>query len=174
MESFIEVLKVILPALITGIFTFIVTKYNYNRNVPLDNMKIAYNRIYYPIYKMIYQKYNDNMKNLDKVIAKIKPYLDKYNKYADDSTTKSFNLLCENKDKYSYNNFANNIYNKCDNKYNKVSIIPIITLIIVMQNDISFIVLSVHVYIIIEQYKINISNTNLIANFSFLFEYLYI
>ena len=94
MESFIEVLKVILPALITGIFTFIVTKYNYNRNVPLDNMKIAYNRIYYPIYKMIYQKYNDNMKNLDKVIAKIKPYLDKYNKYADDSTTKSFNLLC--------------------------------------------------------------------------------
>ena len=55
MESFIEVLKVILPALITGIFTFIVTKYNYNRNVPLDNMKIAYNRIYYPIYRVIGQ-----------------------------------------------------------------------------------------------------------------------
>ena len=64
MESFIEILKIILPALITGIFTFIVTKYNYNKNVPLDNMKIAYNRIYYPLYKIINnnKEYNENNK----------------------------------------------------------------------------------------------------------------
>ena len=62
MESFIEILKIILPTLITGIFTFVVTKYNYNKNVPLDNMKIAYNRIYYPLYKIIHKK--DIMKNL--------------------------------------------------------------------------------------------------------------
>lgn len=52
------------------------------------------------------------MKNLDITIEQIKPYLDKYNKYADISTLKAFNSLCENKDKYSYNNFTNNIYNR--------------------------------------------------------------
>ena len=65
MESFIEILKIILPALITGIFTFIVTKYNYNKNVPLDNMKIAYNRIYYPLYKIINNNKEYNKEDLD-------------------------------------------------------------------------------------------------------------
>ena len=53
MKSFIEILKTILPAIITGVFTFFVTKYNYNKNVPLDKMEIAYDKIYYPVYKMI-------------------------------------------------------------------------------------------------------------------------
>lgn len=110
MEKFMEIINTILPALITGVFTFIVTKYNYNKNVPLDKMEISYNRIYYPIYKIIHKK--DIMKNLDITIEQIKPYLDKYNKYADISTLKAFNSLCENKDKYSYNNFTNNIYNR--------------------------------------------------------------
>lgn len=103
-------MKIILPALITGISTFIVTKYNYNKNVPLDKMEISYNRIYYPIYQIIHKK--DIIKNLDTTIEQIKSYLDRYNKYADISTLKAFNSLCENKDKYSYNNFTNNICNK--------------------------------------------------------------
>lgn len=110
MEKIIEILKIILPTLITGIFTFLVTKYNYNKNVPLDKMEISYNRIYYPIYQIIHKK--DVMKNLNTTIEDIKLYLDKYNKYADISTLKTFNSLCKNKDNYSYNNFANNIYNK--------------------------------------------------------------
>lgn len=56
MEKFMEIINTILPALITGVFTFIVTKYNYNKNVPLDKMEISYNRIYYPIYKIIHKK----------------------------------------------------------------------------------------------------------------------
>ena len=110
MKIFIEIIKIVLPSLITGLSTFIVTKYNYNKNVPLDKMEISYNRIYYPIYQIIHKK--DVMKNLNTTIEDIKLYLDKYNKYADISTLKTFNSLCKNKDNYSYNNFANNIYNK--------------------------------------------------------------
>ena len=110
MKTFIDIIKIILPSCITGIFTFIVTKYNYNKNVPLDKMEISYNRIYYPIYQIIHKK--NVMKNLNTTIEDIKLYLDKYNKYADISTLKTFNSLCKNKDNYSYNNFANNIYNK--------------------------------------------------------------
>ena len=112
MDLLVEILKEILPAIITGICTFFITRYSYNKNVPLDKMEIAYNRIYYPIYKIIYGKYKDNINDLDTTIRKIKPYLDKYNKYADISTIKLFDLLCKNKDKNSYINFVNNICNK--------------------------------------------------------------
>lgn len=56
MKSFIEILKTILPAIVTGIFTFIVTKYNYTKNIPLDKMETAYDKIYYPIYNLLHKK----------------------------------------------------------------------------------------------------------------------
>lgn len=113
MESFIEILKIILPALITGIFTFIVTKYNYNKNVPLDNMKIAYNRIYYPLYKIINNNKEYNKEDLDDVINNISTYMNDYNiKYIDKSTHKSYIILKDNPNKYNYNNFKNNIYDR--------------------------------------------------------------
>ena len=46
MKILFEVLKVILPAIISGIFTFIVTKYTYNKNKPLDKLEIAYDKVY--------------------------------------------------------------------------------------------------------------------------------
>ena len=49
-ELFIEFVKIILPVLITGIFTFLITKYTYHKNIPLDKLEISYNRIYYPIF----------------------------------------------------------------------------------------------------------------------------
>lgn len=113
MESFIEILKIILPALITGIFTFIVTKYNYNKNVPLDNMKIAYNRIYYPLYKIINNNKEYNIEDIDDVIKNISIYMNDYNiKYIDRSTYKSYRILKDNPNKYNYNNFKNNIYDR--------------------------------------------------------------
>lgn len=112
MEKIIEILKIILPTLITGIFTFLVTKYNYNKNVPLDKMEMAYNRVYYPIYKIVHNKDKTNLQNLDNVINQISFYLRKSSKYVDKSTLNAFNLLCEYKDKNSYKNFADNIYDK--------------------------------------------------------------
>jgi hypothetical protein len=108
MESFIEILKIILPTLITGIFTFIVTKYNYNKNVPLDNMKIAYNRIYYPLYNIINNNKEYNKEDINDVINNISTYMNDYNiKYIDRSTHKSYIILKDNPNKYNYNNFEN-------------------------------------------------------------------
>lgn len=113
MESFIEILKIILPALITGIFTFIVTKYNYNKNIPLDNMKIAYNGIYYPLYKIINNNKEYNENTIDDVINHISTYMNDYNiKYIDRSTHKTYIILKDNHNKYNYNNFKNNIYDR--------------------------------------------------------------
>ena len=110
MEIFIKILKIILPTIISGLFTFIITKYNYNKNVPLDNFKIAYNRVYYPIYKILCDE-NTN-KKIEQIIFKISPYLKKYDKYVDRATLKAFKLLNEFKDETTFENFRTNIYNK--------------------------------------------------------------
>lgn len=111
METFIEIIKVILPSIIAAISTFVITKYKYNKNVPLDKMEIAYNRIYYPIYKILNAEKN-NSNNIEHVIMKITPYLMKYNKYVDSATLKAFRLLKKFKDDSAFENFRNNIYNK--------------------------------------------------------------
>lgn len=52
MKNLYEILKIILRSIVTDISTFFVTKYTYNKNIPIDKLKIAYNRIYYPLYKL--------------------------------------------------------------------------------------------------------------------------
>lgn len=112
MNIFIDILKTIVPAIISGVFTFIITKYSYNRKVPLDKMEIAYNRVYYPIYRIIYDNKKFNKMKIDTTIHTISFYLSKYNKYVDKSTISAFNTLCKYKDKQSYKNFINNVYDK--------------------------------------------------------------
>lgn len=53
MEKIFDIIKIILPSIITGIFTFLITRYNYNKNIPLDKLEIAYNRVYYPLFRLI-------------------------------------------------------------------------------------------------------------------------
>lgn len=113
--SLTEILKIVIeidgvvPAIITGIITFLITKYTYHKNIPLDKLENAYNRVYYPIYCLI--KENDG---IDEVVEKCEVYFNKYAKYADVSTLKAFKYLkdslgSENKNK-AYSNFKNNIY----------------------------------------------------------------
>lgn len=112
METLFKVLKVVLPALITGTFSFLITKYTYHRNIPLEKLEIAYNRVYYPLYNFIKKepKYDDS------IMDKIKLYFDKYNKYIDRSTMMTFNSLSkcntDAKKEAAYQNFKNNIYNR--------------------------------------------------------------
>ena len=93
-ETIYEVLKVVLPAIITGFFTFLITKYTYYKNRPLDKIEIAYNRVYHPLYKIVSNNDTD-ANNMEKVISKGKIYFDKYSKYIDVSIIRLYNSLCE-------------------------------------------------------------------------------
>lgn len=82
MEILLEIFKMVLPAMIAGIFTFFVTKYSYNKNRPLDKLEIAYNRIYYPIFNMV----SDKNLSIDDIVIKSEDYIIKYDKYVDLTT----------------------------------------------------------------------------------------
>lgn len=105
MDAFIEIIKIILPACITGLVTFLITKYNYHRNVPLDKLEITYNRLYYPLYCLVQKDME-----IPQFIEESKKYLEKYKKYMDRSTQVAFDFLKDNpKNKKAYTNFKNNI-----------------------------------------------------------------
>lgn len=110
METLFEILKNILPAIITGFFTFVITRYTYNNNRPLDKLEISYNRVYYPLQRLI------NCNDISFFIDNSKLYFDKYNKYIDRSTLKAYDILCKcnmnNRKKAAYQNLKNNIYNR--------------------------------------------------------------
>ena len=42
MGIFIEIMKIVLPTIVGGIFTFLITKYTYNKNVPLDKFELRF------------------------------------------------------------------------------------------------------------------------------------
>lgn len=106
METLFEIVKVILPFCATGIITFLITRYTYLKNIPNDKLEITYNRVYYPVYRMI-----RNNEDILKIIEKSKAYFDKYNKYIDRSTEMVFKNLKDNPhDKGAYSNFKDNIY----------------------------------------------------------------
>lgn len=112
MRTIYEILKIILPTIITGLFTFFITKYTYNKNTPLDKIEISYNRVYYPLHRII----SDKSIDINEAISKSKIYFTKYDKYVDISTKNLFKSLCEctkeTKKKSIYQSFKNNIYNR--------------------------------------------------------------
>lgn len=114
MEILFEILKVALPAIITSLFTFFITKYTYNNNRPLDKMEIAYNRFYFPIYKIISNKNINN--DINEVVKRCMLYFSKYDKYIDVSTKRIFENLCNcdkvAKKKSIYQSFKDNIYDR--------------------------------------------------------------
>lgn len=111
MEKLFDIIKIILPSIITGLLTFLITKYNYYKNTPLDKLEVAYNRLYYPLYRLI-RGNND----IDLVISRSRQYLDKYNKYADRATIAALNTLVDSntdvKKNAAYKKFKDNIYDR--------------------------------------------------------------
>lgn len=95
----------LVSALIAALGTFLITKYTYNRNIPLDKLEISYNRIYYPIQRLI----RDN-NDILQIIEKSEIYLLKYDKFVDRSTIKAFRMLKENAENMdAYNAYTSNI-----------------------------------------------------------------
>lgn len=111
-NNILDILIAIVPAIITSITAFLVAKYTYNKNIPLDKLEYAYNEVYYPIYKFIKDKNNYNNIYLTRTSLKI--YFDSYEKYLDFSTIKAFNELhnCKTKaeERSAYRKFIDNIY----------------------------------------------------------------
>lgn len=102
----IDIIKVILPPAITGLLTFFATKYSFHSNMPKDKLAIAYDRVYYPIYRLIKEEDSRAI-----IIKKCNIYLNKYDKYIDRSTKVAFCYLAENPNsKRAYRNFEDNIY----------------------------------------------------------------
>lgn len=101
----LEKLDSLIAVLATGLITFFITKYKYHKNIPLDKLEIAYNRIYYPIY-CITKSNIDIQKNIEKC----KVYLTKYRKYADKTTLRVFETLEDTKfNNRAYEKFKKNI-----------------------------------------------------------------
>lgn len=115
MKILLEIINILLPAAVTGIFTFWTTKYAYSKDVPLQKMEIAYNRIYYPLYNLLQNiKYkNLTQEEKEQLYSQISNYLKKYNKYADRTTMRLFKVLCIKDSNELFENFCNNIYDRC-------------------------------------------------------------
>lgn len=105
----LEIFKMIIPVILSCMATLIITNYSFRKNRPLENYKIAYDRVYYPIYRII----KDTNTCMEVKIEKIDNYINKYEKYIDRSTIKSFKYLKKIPDKTSYQNFCNNIDKLC-------------------------------------------------------------
>lgn len=102
-----EILKVLLPSIGTGIITFLITKYSLNRNQPLNNYNIAYNRIYYPLRTLLYNKASQS-----EVINDIEKRVVKYHKYFNPTTIRLFQQYRETQ---SNNMPTKRIYEKLEN-----------------------------------------------------------
>lgn len=112
---FIEHISDVLVPLLSIFFTSLLTKEKYMKNVPLDKLEMAYNRVYFPILMLI--------KRTEKVdqqfVKECKVYLYKYRKYIDESTLVALKYLEETINsgnekniKKNYITFKNEIYRK--------------------------------------------------------------
>lgn len=112
-EKFMDFFITLAPTLLTSVTAFLIGRYNNFQNRPLDKMELAYNRVYYPVYRIMRE---DSIK-ISTVIEKAKMYFCKYEKYIDRTTTMIYQQLCECKDieeqKRIYSAFSDNIHNNC-------------------------------------------------------------
>lgn len=92
MNRIYEIIKIIIPVVITGFVTYWVTKYN---RCPIDKIAISYNRIYYPLLQVIK---SSEGKNYKLILEETKKRLQKYNKYASRTTIAACKLLEDNID----------------------------------------------------------------------------
>lgn len=107
MEINIEIVKVLITIIGSSLTTFFITRYTMKRNVPLEKMEIAYNRIYYPIFVLL----KTEAKKED-VIKDLAIRIKKYNKYCKLTTIR---LYTEFKETMNDNKSTKLVYQKLEN-----------------------------------------------------------
>lgn len=85
--TIMEFVKIVLSVAGTGIATFLITRYECKKDMPLDKLEITYNRVYFPIYcliqdeifakKLLDWKKTNEVKLVNFSIDKIKAIADK-------------------------------------------------------------------------------------------------
>ncbi len=109
MEIVLEIMKIVLPIIFASFGTFLITKYEYGKKIPLDKLEISYNRIYFPIYQMIMEK-----RPCSEIYAKCDERFKKYCKYVDRSTLIAYRNIdrpIDDEKNEDYLNFESNIIN---------------------------------------------------------------
>ncbi len=99
-----EIIKIALPPIITGFMGFVLSK---QKNNNLDNMKISYKEVYFPLYRYI--TLNEYNIDKDKLIEYGKKYIENYFIYLDKSTYHCFKKFEAEKDDKTLSEFENNI-----------------------------------------------------------------
>lgn len=105
--TIMELLKVILPSLFTGVLSFLVARYTSNKSMPLDKLEITYNQVYFPIYRLISEK-----KSLEEIKVKSEKYIHDNFKYVNETTWKAFKYLNDARgaeEQKAFTNFKNNV-----------------------------------------------------------------
>lgn len=109
--TIMEFIKIMLPVIGTGIVTFLITKYECNKDMPLDKLEITYNRVYFPIYRLIKEN-----KSIEKIKNESNEYILKNIKYVNKTTIIAFEYLCEaskREEQKAFENYKNNIKKMC-------------------------------------------------------------
>lgn len=105
MDTLFDLLKEVAPALVTGVISYLLAKYKYHKDVPLDKMEKAYDEVYFPLYQAVRDECS-----APELLEKTKIYYDEFYKYFDRSTLVAYELLKDNlEDKEAFANYKSNI-----------------------------------------------------------------
>lgn len=110
-DTIMEFMKIILSVIGTGIATFLITRYECNKDMPLDKLEITYNRVYFPIYRMIKEN-----KSIEEIKCESEKYIQKNIKYVNKTTLIALDYLCEaskGEEQKAFTNYKNNIKKLC-------------------------------------------------------------
>lgn len=109
-----NVLSPILPAVVTGLITFFITRYSYRNQTTIDKIEIAYDKFYYPVFQYIFK--HPNLEEFDELINLCEKLMQENEKYISDKTIEfyySFKKASEGSNKENirrcYETFERNI-----------------------------------------------------------------
>lgn len=107
-EKIFDIAEALFPVIVTGLITFFISRYSFNKNHPLDKLEIAYNRVYYPLFRLT----NDKSKSPKEILNLCDKYLTKYDKYVNRSTLRAYTVAQQDGRYITYKKFKDNIFNQ--------------------------------------------------------------